>query len=428
MFRSSIAIALVSAGVFLTGLYSGCSTKTVEQTVEAERPATSPEITDPEFASAFKTIESSPTSAKGHILLASAYIKRARTTSDFSLNHKAEEAIGEALQIEPQNINARKLKASLLATFHRFTEARAAALDLENEIPNDPFIYGVLTDANAELGNYDEAIASAQKMVDLKPNSSSYARVGHIRSLHGDHKGSIEMLELAIKTADPMDKEAQSWGLVQLGKEYFKSGKLDLAENAFDRSLSILPDYAMAIVEKARIKASKGDLETAEKLLVDLNERIPQTQANILLGDIFSLQQRRDEAQQQYQKAEVLARQTDGDMHRFALLWADQDIRLEEALNIAAQDFQTNKDIYAADILAWCLYKNGRYDEAKQMIGAALRLKTDDSRIFYHAGMIENALGNRPAARRLLNSALRINPAFDLLQTKAAEETLRKRA
>jgi len=426
MFRSTFAIALILAAVFFSASFTGCSIATVEYGIDPEGSAALPEASIPEFAAAFKTIENSPDSAKGHVMLASAYIKHARATSDFSLNHKAEAAIDDALRIEPQNLNARKLKASLLATFHRFTEARAAALDLENEIPNDPFIYGVLTDANDELGNYTDAIASAQKMVDLKPNASSYARVGHIRSLHGDHKGAVEMLDLAIKTADPMDKEAQAWGFVQLGKEYFKSGELDRAERSFDRSLAIIPNYAMAIVEKARVRASKGDLARAEQLLTDLNRQIPQTQAYILLGDIYDLKGRPADAQKQYESAEALAHETDGDMHRFALLWADHDTRLDEALKIATADFQVNKDIYASDILAWCLFKKGRFDEAKQMITEALRLESRDARLFYHAGMIEQSLGNRASARRHLQTALNINPAFDLAQSEVAKLVLRK--
>lgn len=423
MNRSALAIGLFVAAMTLSVSFTGCGSN-VGQNVEADRSATLPEASDPEFAAAFKTIEAAPNSAKGYVLLSSAYIKRARSTSDFSLNHKAETAVDNALQIEPQNLNARKLKASLLATFHRFPDARNAVLELENEIPNDPFIYGVLTDANAELGNYDEAIAAAQKMVDLRPNSSSYARVGHIRSLHGDHKGAIEMLELAIKTADPMDKEAQSWGFVQLGKEYFKAGELDPAEKAFEKSLLILPGYAMAVIEKARVQASSGDLSGAEQSLADLNQKIPQTQSYILLGDIYSRERRPEEAQETYREAEALARETDGDMHRFALLWADNEIRLDEAIDVAARDFQVNKDIYAADILAWCYFKNGRYTEAKQVIGEAMRLNSNDARIFYHAGMIERSLGYSAAAKRNLELALRTNPNFDLIQSETARQTL----
>ncbi|HKX83679.1 MAG TPA: tetratricopeptide repeat protein, partial [Pyrinomonadaceae bacterium] len=121
-----------------------------------------------------------------------------------------------------------------------------------------------------------------------------------------------------------------------------------------------------------------------------------------------------EEANTLYRSAEDLIRNTTGDLHRLALLWAEHGEKLDEALAVAAGDYETNKDIYAADILAWCLYKNGRYAEAKEKIGEALRLNTGDARILYHAGMIEKALGNSKTARNLLRSALTANPYFDM--------------
>ncbi len=43
----------------------------------------------------------------------------------------------------------------------------------------------------------------------------------------------------------------------------------------------------------------------------------------------------------------------------------------------------------------------------------------------YHAGMIEQALGNRRDAAKHLQLALKINPSFDILQADVARQTLR---
>ena len=47
-----------------------------------------------------------------------------------------------------------------------------------------------------------------------------------------------------------------------------------------------------------------------------------------------------------------------------------------------------------------------------------MRIKSNDARILYHAGMIEKDLGNRGEAARLLAKALELNPAFDLFQAE----------
>jgi tetratricopeptide (TPR) repeat protein len=385
----------------------------------AERAAPSVEIAD-----ALTALERTPDSAANHTRLAVAYIKHARLSGDFTLNNDAERAVGNALIIDPSDRQARKLRASLHLTFHRFAEALALGMQLENEDPTDPFVLAVITDALTELGKYPEAVTAAQRMIDRKPSSSAYARVAHLRWLHGDHKGAVELYKIAARTADPLDKEAQSWALSQLGDEYWRNGKFADAEKVYDEALSFLPEYPRALAGKGRARASLGDLAAGAVYLSRANATAPNTDTIILLGDVYSKLGNTLEAARQYSLAEV---ENDFfDAHRVALRWADSGVNLEKALQIAQEDYDTQKDIYAADILAWCLFKNGKLTDARSMIAEAMRLKTRDAKIFYHAGMIEAASGNRGRARKLLQTALRLNPKFDLIQAEAAKTALLK--
>lgn len=387
----------------------------------AEAPVSSG---DREVDSALKFIEKMPESPLGYVQLAAVYIKKARLNSDFQLNNLAETAIKKALEISPNDPASRKIQASLHLTFHRFNEALVAGQQLVKEFPDDAFIYGVLTDANTELGNYSDAVAAAQKMVDLKPNSNSYARVARMRSLHGDHQGSVEMYKLAARTADPQDKEAQSWCLVQLGDEYWKNGKYREAEAVFNEALSLLPDYVLALEGKGRVRASLGDLAGAEKFLMQAQERVPQPKIIVQLAQVYSLLGNADKSKLQYDLFEAVDQKLAGDQRELALSWADRNIRLDEALEIAAREYEVRKDVYTADVYAWCLFKKARYAEAKKIITKAMQLNTSDARIMYHAGMIEHSLGNKKDAERLLIAALKLNPAFDLIQASVARETL----
>ena len=391
---------------------------------EAAKPAAS-NLTETQIATAQKLIEKSPNTAEGYNRLAAGYIRLARETGDFSINSTAEAAVNRALEVEPNNQTAQKLKASLLLTFHRFQEALNYGFELQKKYPQDSIVYGVLTDANVELGNYAAAVETAQKMVDLKPDMQSYARVSHIRSLHGDAPGAIQAMDTAAKIADPMDKEAQAWCLVQLGNELFKTGKYDLAERAYDRALQTFPDYHFALAGKGRARAANNDFETAIKLLSESNNRVPNVENIIFLADAHAKIGNREEAEKQYQLAEFIEQKLGNlDQRTLALLWADRNAKTDEALEIARREHAARKDIYTADVYAWCLYKKGDFAEAKKIIGEAMRLQTKDARIFYHAGMIENALGNKKAAAQFLKQALETNPAFDLLQAEIARKTL----
>jgi len=109
---------------------------------------------------------------------------------------------------------------------------------------------------------------------------------------------------------------------------------------------------------------------------------------------------------------------------QLALFYADHDLRVDEAYKLAATEYVTRKDIHGADALAWTALKADKLIEAKTAIKDALRLGTNDAKLFYHAGMIEKAAGNKVGAADYLQKALKLNPAFDPLQVAKARATL----
>lgn len=415
---------IYAALCFVIATGASCSNQTTNSPLSVTRTSAAPQ--DKEVVTAEEFIEKVPDSPIGYNRLAVVYIKKARETGNVDFNLKAESAVKQALLLAPGDQTARKLTATLDLSGHRFSEALEVGQQLEKELPDDPFVYGILTDANAELGNYPAAVAAAQKMVDLRPNSLSYARVAHLRSLHGDHDGAVEMYKLAIRTTDPQDREAQSWGLVQLGNEYWRNGKYDQAEKGYDEALGVLPDYHLALAGKGRLAASQGKLDAAVTLLTAAKTAVTDPNTIILLGDVYSASGQPELARAQYDLVEKGEEKLGShhDAHRLALFWADHAKNLDEALTISREDYAQIKDIYAADILAWCLYQKGQLTEAKEMITQAMRLGTKDARLHYHAGMIDVALGNKAAGRRSLERAIELNPGFDLIKASKARQVL----
>lgn len=424
--------ARAAASLFLlVSISTSCADKSSSAAVESTKPEIKSEIpassdfSGKQLKAAQNLIEKNPNSPKGYNALALAYIQTARETGDFSLNSKAETAVKQALKIDSANTESQKLALSLMLTFHRFDEALATAKQLQPKAPQDAFFYGVLTDANVELGNYAEAAEAVQQMVDLRPNMESYARVSHVRSLYGDAPGAIEAMNTAARIADPLNSEARAWCVVRLGDEYFKTGKHAEAEKQYDDALKIFPNYHLALAGKGRARAAAGDFDAAVKLLTETNNRVPNVENVILLGDVYTKAKKTDEAEKQYELARFIEQGFGNkDQRRLALLWADRDTNLDEALGVAERERAARKDIYTADVFAWCLYKKGRFQEAKVAMTEALRLKTKDAGFFYHAGMIEKELGNKKAAADYLNKALQTNPSFDLLQAERAKTAL----
>ncbi|MBA3692576.1 MAG: hypothetical protein H0W77_03925, partial [Acidobacteria bacterium] len=94
---------------------------------------------------------------------------------------------------------------------------------------------------------------------------------------------------------------------------------------------------------------------------------------------------------------------------------------------LAAKEYETRRDIYGADALAWTAFKANKISEAQTAMKDALRLGTQDAKLFYHAGMIARASGDETTASGFIKRALELNPQFDPRQSAIAETLLENR-
>ncbi len=366
---------------------------------------------------------------KGYNLLCAAYMKKARETGDFGFNAKAEAALMRSFEIggNRTNYDAVKLKAALLLTYHRFDEALEVAQAARAMHPQDSENYGAMTDALVELGRYEEVFETAQMMIDLRQDTSSYARASYLRALHGDTEGAIEMMRSAAWAAK--DPESIAWCRVHLGDELMNAGEVAAAEHEYDVALHVFPDYHTALAAKARARLAADDAASAMEFYKQAQARVPLPETAIALGDLYTSLGRSDEARRQYELVEFIERagsiESQTYSRNLALFWADRDVKLDEALAIARRERTERADIYTSDALAWCFFKKGQLAEAKAAMDEALRLGTRDARLFYHAGMIHHGIGDRRNAAKYLKRALEVNPSFDVLQADVARQTLR---
>ena len=403
------------------------SNHNAEETRRAEIAVQRATPADRQIRAAEAIVDRAPSDPKGHNLLAAAYMQKARESEDYAVNARAAEALEYSLKIAPDNYEALKLRAKLLLTYHRFEEALELARRVEGMNPRDHDNYGAITDALVELGDYPAAVEAAQKMVDLRPETSSYARVSYLRWLHGDTKGALEAMKLAAQSASPQDPERVAWCHVQIGEALLNSGRPVEAEREFDRALFFFPNYGTALSAKARARIVSGDFEGAIEIYRREYESEPSADTALALGDLSTRLGRFDEANKHYASFESLERGNavvENDMHHLVVYWTDHDKNLDEALALARKERQRRKDIFTCDNLAWALFKKGQLVEANAMIGEALRLGTRDPRLLYHAGMISVGLGDRERGFKYLRESLAINPAFDVLQAEVARRTL----
>ena len=255
-------------------------------------------------------IKAKPKQANGYNQLCVAFMQKARETGDFGLNARAEAALKRSLEVNPntetENYDALRLQATLHLTYHRFAEALQTGQQMQKLHPSDHYVYGVLTDALVELGRYQEAVEAADKMVDLRPDATSYARISYLRALHGYQDQAIDAMRMAVRASSPRDSEGHAWFRVQLGNELFNAGKIKEAEREFDAALQVFPDYYEALAAKARLSVRAGAYEQAIAFYRRAQDRVPLPDTVTALGDLYTKQGRSEEAKQQYALLEAI--------------------------------------------------------------------------------------------------------------------------
>jgi tetratricopeptide (TPR) repeat protein len=366
--------------------------------------------------------------------LAGYYLQRQREVGDVKYLELASRAARASLNAMPadQNLGGLTALAQTEYAAHDFTSARDHALELIEYESRKSYGYQMLGDALLELGDYDGANAAFERMRQLGGSTTTTeTRLARLSMLRGDANEAARRYTLALNLAldaVPVSREAVAWCRWQLGETAFATGDYKTAEQYYRDALVTFPDYYRALFGLGRSRAAQKDLPGAIEQMERAVKRFPDPVYVAALGDLYKLMGREREASAQYSLVEQIARlnQLNGTLYnrQLALFLADHDLKAEEAYSNAAKEYEVRRDIYGADALAWAALKAGKVSEAQAAIKDALRLGTRDARIFYHAGMIAHAAGDKASARDYLQRALQISPQFDPLQSTIAVKVL----
>jgi len=375
-----------------------------------------------------RTAQQNPRQAKAWIDLGNALMQKARETADLSYYGHAEAVYRKALALDARDVPALIGMAWVTSDRHEFEQSkgwagRALALD-----PGSNDAYGLIGDADQEIGDYDAAYAHYQAMLNIRPDLASYSRGGHLLWLTGDYRKGVWLMVKAIDAGGPY-AETTGWCRAQLGLMLYSEGHQAAAEQTLRDALTTTPHNYRVLMALGRVEAGRRDYTDAIDCYQKAVAVVPQLEAVAALGDLYGLTGRKDEARGQYALAGQIDQLQKANGVRggwqMSLFQANHDRDLPEALRAAREEYKTRKNVYAADALAWCLYKNGRYAEAAVLSRAALSQHTPEAGFLFHAGMIAAKLKERAAARSLLGRALRLNPDFSPVDAPVAVAALR---
>lgn len=359
-------------------------------------------------------IKEKPNEVKPRLQVAVIYLSEARITGEHPYYYPAILRILDGvLTIDPKNFEANTFKSSVKMSQHQFAEARELAEKARQINPSNAYVYGVLVDANVELGNYEEAVAMSDKMQALKPSLESYSRASYLREIYGNYPSSIEAMKLAVQAGLP-GSEPQCWSKNTLGHLYETTGQLAKAEQQYDGILSVRPSYAFALRGKAQIYKARKEYDKALTQLKKAAAIMPEFSFHEEMAEIYALQGDKDKSMKKYAEVAQMLDEDARSGHSVDLelckLYTKTG-QLDSALVYGMREYQKRpKNIDVNHALAWVYFNQKNVSKAQQHMEVALRTGLKDPELLQRAGAIALAIGNAEAGNKLIADARKINP------------------
>jgi tetratricopeptide (TPR) repeat protein len=366
--------------------------------------------------------------------LGQTFMRRGRETGDLADYEKAQAALNQALQLNPDYEPTMAFLGAVQYAKHDFATALKLASRVYSSDPRALQALATIGDAQMELGNYAQAETAFDTLMDRAPGPAVYARLSRLNWLKGRPEEALQWMQRAVDEAQKSEYtgEEAAWYQLQLGELYFNTGRVEEAERHYTAAVHLFDHYYLALAGLGKIRAAQSRYDEAIAYYEQAVAIIPQPDFLAALGDLHSVTGQPDKAQRQYDTVEFIGKLAAINQvvynRQLAVFEANHDLKVQEALDLAARELAIRKDVYGYDTQAWALYKNGRYQEAAEAMTQAMKLGTRDALLYYHAGMIYKALGNPERAQAMLKEAMSINPHFDLLQARIARAALEQLA
>ncbi len=368
-----------------------------------------------------------PDDLKSWLKLSEVFITEARITGNYAPNYSAaltilDRVLAKTTTKTGPSVNLRSealtLKALIKLSQHEFQEALTLGAEAVALDPHRAFNYGILVDANVELGDYATAVAMSDKMVTIRPDLRSYSRVSYLREIHGDVPGAMQAMDMAVQAGYP-GSEDHSWCRVQLGGLSERTGDLATAQQQYEQALAERPNYPFALAALGRVAGKLKNYPEAEKQLNAAIALMPDAGFHQELARVYSAQNKTDLRDEAVRNAGLvlagLAKGGEGHSHQVGLEMARYQLEfakdLENAL-INAQHEAThranNNDVNGT--LAAIHYAKGDAATAAGFIARAKRTNSNDAYLQCLDGLITAKNGDASKGKALIAESFKLDP------------------
>jgi tetratricopeptide (TPR) repeat protein len=366
----------------------------------AKPPLTESEIRELDITYFTERAHRDPTGASDLAHVGALYLARARETGDPHDVLVAEKMARRSLRNRPERNGqgAQILQSSLLAQ-HRFDEALTLALAAHDAEPENAALLAAVGEIQMELGQYDSARVSFAGVKAALGDPAVAPRLARWAEIEGQPDKARRLLHAALVTVQRLPevpREQLAWYWLRIGDVELRTGNFSAADSAYRSGLAAhADDYRLlsAIAHSAL-------LQKKWQRAITFGERaIAVTLDPATLGTLSDAYAATGDSAKSNEYAHVLdvaVLKQPGAYHRaWSLFLLDHDRHLATVARKIHEEMRTRKDVYAYDLLAWSLHKQGRDRDAANAMAVALSQGTQDPQLLHHSAEITRALAMR---------------------------------
>lgn len=296
--------------------------------------------------------------------------------------HLDQNQVEEAFQLaksatgrDPQSVEAKALLARVYQRTGAYHKAEAEWQSVLKTAPNHGRAWYFLAFCYLQMQKVKEAVAAADRAVQLEPNKASYLRLrGSIAAAGGDLAGAKQFYARAIEK-DPADARSYHDFVNYLLTQKPAAADLPEIERALSRLRELEPNHPLFPWHEARIAVIRGEWASAVRLLEQVVQSTPGlTEAHFQLANAYYRTGKRPEGDR-----EMATYRRRSELNR----------RIDE-LRIRAQEREEPRLLFQ---LAALQREAGLLDEAERSVRAGLQLDPKSPEGLREARIIESAMG-----------------------------------
>jgi tetratricopeptide (TPR) repeat protein len=329
---------------------------------------------------------------------------------------KVVQAAGEILNYDPQNLQAKLLRTRALIGMG---EAKQARTELTTIVAQNPNVWEArLQVAALDLAekNYKAAEDTFRAMYTQTKDSRALMGLTETYVTQGQFDNAIKILKEEVAKAPDRSDYYVAMGNIAVRAKYYDQAIAD-----YQKALDKFPRSADVWIRMGETQRLKGDIEASKASFTKAKDLAPTNITPYLeLALIYDAAGQRDLARPMYEQ--ILKIQPDHPvaLNNLAYMLAESGADLDQALTMAQRAKQKMpQDTNVADTLGWIYIKKNLAESAIGIFSELVRTEPGKSTYHYHLAMALAQKGDKVAAKKELEIALKDKPA------KEEEEKIR---